>query len=95
MYLIYDYQEETFWLVYDLVALYWIAKGDHSNAIECFRISLHFASNEYTSSPLIGLAYTLLLNGYVDDAITVANAALQTDKDNQVCLNILRIICFN
>lgn len=87
--MIYDLQEETFWVVYDVAALYWIAEGNHSNAIDCFRISLHFASNEYTSSPLIGLAYTLLLNEYVDDAITVASAALQTDSDDQVGLNLL------
>ncbi|EDV28506.1 uncharacterized protein TRIADDRAFT_51483 [Trichoplax adhaerens] len=75
--------EETSWLVYDIAAMYWIAEGNHTNAIECFRLSLHFASNEYATGPLIGLAYTLLLNGYIENAITVAKAALSAEIHTQ------------
>ncbi|KAI9552770.1 hypothetical protein GHT06_020650 [Daphnia sinensis] len=68
------------WLLHTLAALYWRGHGRASNGIECFRQALNSVPEQQRHIPLTNLAGLLLKMGQVNDALSLASAAYQTNN---------------
>ncbi|KAK0055172.1 tetratricopeptide repeat protein 17 [Biomphalaria pfeifferi] len=67
------------WIAYTLASLYWRIEGDSEKAIDCIRMALTYVPHLYKDTALVSLANLLHQSGYLNDAIVVANAALDVD----------------
>ena len=68
---------ETSWVLSTTAALYWRVKGNSEQAIKCLRHSLFYSPKDMRDIPLISLANVLHRAGLYNDALIVANAALE------------------
>uniref|UniRef100_A0A2C9KLB1 Tetratricopeptide repeat protein 17 n=1 Tax=Biomphalaria glabrata TaxID=6526 RepID=A0A2C9KLB1_BIOGL len=72
-------QNSSSWIAYTLASLYWRIEGDSEKAIDCIRMALTYVPHLYKDTALVSLANLLHQSGYLNDAIVVANAALDVD----------------
>lgn len=70
-------QNSTSWVLTTLAALYWRVIGQAEQAIICLRLSLHYAPRNMRDIPLISLANIFHRAGLHNDALIVANMALE------------------
>ncbi|KAK4302085.1 hypothetical protein Pmani_025813 [Petrolisthes manimaculis] len=68
---------ETSWVVATAAALYWRVVGSGERAVDCLRHTLHFAPRHMKDIPLISLANILHRAGLYNNALVVANMALE------------------
>lgn len=70
-------RNETCWVVATAAALYWRVVGNGERAVDCLRHSLHHAPRHMKDIPLISLANILHRAGLYNNALVVANMALE------------------
>lgn len=73
---------EPAWLLHTLAALYWRGHGRTSNGIECFRQALSCVPQQQLHIPLTNFAALLLKMGHSEDALTLATAAHQVERND-------------
>lgn len=56
---LFDLQNKTSWVLYNLASFYWRMKGDMNAAIECIRRALHYSPEEKRDVALVNLANIL------------------------------------
>ncbi|XP_068207813.1 tetratricopeptide repeat protein 17 [Palaemon carinicauda] len=70
-------KNETSWVVATAAALYWRVVGSGERAVDCLRHTLHHAPRNMKDIPLISLANILHRAGLFNNALVVANMALE------------------
>ncbi|GAB6030863.1 Tetratricopeptide repeat protein 17 [Chamberlinius hualienensis] len=70
-------KNSTSWTVVTLAALYWRVVGNVEQAIICLREALHYAPREMRDIPLVSLANIFHRAGLLNNALVVANMALE------------------
>lgn len=70
-------KNETSWVVATAAALYWRVVGSGERAVDCLRHTLHYAPRHMKDIPLISLANILHRAGLYNNALVVANMALE------------------
>ncbi|XP_027224243.2 tetratricopeptide repeat protein 17 [Penaeus vannamei] len=70
-------KNETSWVVATAAALYWRVVGSGERAVDCLRHTLHHAPRHMKDIPLISLANILHRAGLYNNALVVANMALE------------------
>ncbi|XP_076045248.1 tetratricopeptide repeat protein 17 isoform X2 [Oratosquilla oratoria] len=70
-------KNETSWIVATAAALYWRVVGSGEKAVDCLRHALHQAPRHMKDIPLISLANVLHRAGLYNNALVVANMALE------------------
>ncbi|XP_022250209.1 tetratricopeptide repeat protein 17-like [Limulus polyphemus] len=74
-------RNSTSWVLTTLAALYWRVTGEANQSVNCLRVALHSAPREMKDIPLISLANILHRVGLLNDALIVANMALEISPD--------------
>jgi tetratricopeptide (TPR) repeat protein len=69
-------KNKTSWVLYNLAAIYWRARGDPSQAIDCIQRALYYSPSQYHDIPLLHLTNVLLYSGRYDDALVPLKTAL-------------------
>ena len=70
------------WVLFNIASLYWRIIGDPASAIECLRRAVHFAPTRARDVGYIGLANVLHRQGFLNEAVIVARAALDTSGNS-------------
>ncbi|KAK2174533.1 hypothetical protein NP493_797g01042 [Ridgeia piscesae] len=70
-------KDETSWVLAIKAALYWRVVGDAGKAITCLRVAYKHSPHSYVHVSLLSLVSILLKAKQNDDALTVANIALE------------------
>ncbi|XP_066219073.1 tetratricopeptide repeat protein 17 isoform X1 [Saccopteryx leptura] len=70
-------KNQTSWVLSSMAALYWRVRGQGKKAIDCLRQALHYSPHHAKDVPLISLANILHNAKLWNDAIVVANMAVE------------------
>ena len=73
-------RNSTSWVLSSAAALYWRVKGDAEQAVICLRHSLYYSPYSMKDIPLVSLANILHRAGLYNDALIVANQALEISQ---------------
>ncbi|XP_067009164.1 tetratricopeptide repeat protein 17 [Anabrus simplex] len=70
-------ENATSWMLATAAALYWRVMGQADHAVTCLRQALQYAPSPDKNIPLLSLANVLHRAGFYNDALVVANMALE------------------
>ena len=79
------------WALFNLASVYWRVIGDPSNAIECLRRAVHYAPSGAKDVGYIGLANVLHRQGFLNESVIMARAALDISRNSVSCVYVYNV----
>jgi tetratricopeptide (TPR) repeat protein len=77
-------KNSTSWVLLDLATLYWRARGNMQNAVECIRRALHFSPRHAADIAYLNLANVLHRSDMSSDAIVPLGQAIEISPDTSI-----------